>query len=155
MDPQVPYHLPIQAPYAYFVYKGCNRVCYTYKTSFGTTMSLVKYRLHPGLLLWNWNHWPGPEKVIWFLPARKSTFLAYSQQQEKLRKFLQKYGLGSSFPLDIIIISANHIINASSLTPVHLPYSRNLPILLQFCVFWGPSSQRRGYAAMLSQALPK
>ena len=62
----------------------------------------------------------GPEKVIWFLPARKSTFIAYSQQQEKLRKFLQKYGRGSSFPLDIIIISANHIINASSLTPVHL-----------------------------------
>ena len=58
MDPQVPYPLPIQAPYAYFVYKGCNRVCYTYKTSFGTTMSLVKYKLHPGLLLWNWNHWP-------------------------------------------------------------------------------------------------
>ena len=92
--------------------------------------------------------------MIWFLPARKSTFLAYSQQQEKLRKFLQKYGLGSSFPLDIIIISANHIINASSLTPVHLPYSRNLPILLQFCVFWGPYSQRRCYAATLSRALP-
>ena len=91
--------------------------------------------------------------MIWFLPARKSTFLAYSQQQEKLRKFLQKYGLGSSFPLDIIIMSANHIINASSLTPLHEPYSRNLPILLQFCVFWGPYSQRRCYAATLSQAL--
>ena len=62
---------------------------------------------------------PGPEKVIWFLPARKSTFFAYSQQQEKFRKCLQKYGLGSSFPLDIIVISANHIIHASSLTPVH------------------------------------
>ena len=61
MDPQVPYHLPIQALYAlcraYFVYKGCNRVCYTYKTSLGTTMSLLKYRLHPQLLLWNsWPH---------------------------------------------------------------------------------------------------
>ena len=65
---------------------------------------------------------PGSEKVIWFLPARKSTFLAYSQQQGKLRKFLQKYGLGSSFPLDIIIISTNHIINASFLTPVQMPY---------------------------------
>ena len=73
--------------------------------------------------------------MIWFLPARKSTFLAYSQQQEKLRKFLQKYGLGSSFPLDIIIISANHVINASSLTPVPsalLQKSANLTPILCF-----------------------
>ena len=42
---------------------------------------------------------------------------------------------GSSFPLDIIT-SANHIINASPLTPAHLPFTRNLSILLQFCVFW-------------------
>ena len=38
----------------------------------------------------------GPEKVIWFLQARKSIVLAYSQQQEKLRKLLQKNGLGYS-----------------------------------------------------------
>ena len=97
--------------------------------------------------------WSGPEKVIWFLPGRKSIIHAYSQHQEKLRKFLQKYGLGSSFPLDIIFISANHVMNTSSLTQEHLPYSRNLPILLHFCVFGVPSSQRRCYAAMLSQAL--
>ena len=36
---------------------------------------------------------PGPEKVIWFLQARKSIVLAYSKQQEKLRKLLQKMGL--------------------------------------------------------------
>ena len=32
--------------------------------------------------------------------------------------------------------SADHIINASSLTPVYLPYSRNLPILLQCLQFF-------------------
>ena len=96
---------------------------------------------------------PGPEKVIWFLTARKSIILCYSQQQEKIRKFLQKHRHGSSIPLDIIFTSANHVKNTSSLTPVHLAYSRNLPILLYFCVFWGPSSQRRCYAATLSRAL--
>ena len=68
-------------------------------------------------------------------PSKKINNLFYLPAARKMKKLPKKYGLGSSSPPDIIFISANHTINTSSLTPVHLPYSRNLPILLQFCVF--------------------
>ena len=51
----------------------------------------------------------GPEKVIWFLPARKSIVLAYSQQQEKLRKLLQKNGLGYSSVILWLSGPINHL----------------------------------------------
>ena len=39
-------------------FKAFFSLCFTYiLTSLGTTMSLVKFRLHPGLLLWiPWTH---------------------------------------------------------------------------------------------------
>ena len=83
------------------------------------------------LTLWipKWKPWlcPAPEKVIGFLPASKSTFLVYSQHQEKLRNFLKKLRLGSSLPLDIIIIGANQIMH-----PSLLQKSANLTLILCF-----------------------
>ena len=94
----------------------------------------------------------GPEKVIWFLPARKSIFLAYSQHQEKIRKFLQKYGFRSSFTLDII--SANHIgglINTSTHTPLYICLTPEICQSYSNTVFFGEFTPCG--AATLSRAL--
>ena len=47
-----PYILFIGCNRAYFAFKGCNRNYFAYNTKQGTSISLVMYCLHPGLLLW-------------------------------------------------------------------------------------------------------